>query len=382
MASSRTRIPALDGIRGMAVLMVMVFHFCLHSQARGAATAWVDHQAFRVLGVGWVGVDLFFVLSGFLITGLLYDSREDDGYFQNFYARRFLRIFPLYYAFLAARFWVVPALVPALHVESGTQLLYWSYLSNTQRIFTHAGAALSEARVPGVFHFWSLAVEEQFYLFWPFLVWRLERRTLMRLCLGLVVAGPLVRMGLRFAFEPEVAHVAMIARLDALALGAYLVLLARGEGLERARRWAVPALAASGAVLTGIFVMRGGLFSGDLWMQAAGYSAMAVLAASLLVRALHREGWAGSRHLQSLGKLCYGLYVFNGPLGHLAGLVPAAWFRPVFGSVLPAQALLVAVGLTINIGLALLSWHLLEKRCLALRPSRRPARATEPVIAA
>jgi peptidoglycan/LPS O-acetylase OafA/YrhL len=380
VASSGKHIPALDGIRGMAVLLVMVFHFCLHSQARGAASAWVDLQAFRALGVGWVGVDLFFVMSGFLITGILYDSRRDERYFQNFYARRFLRIFPLYYAFLALRFWVTPVLFPSLGVESGTQLLYWTYLSNTQRILTHTGAALSEARVPGVFHFWSLAVEEQFYLFWPFLVWRLERRTLMRLCLGLVVAGPVVRMGLRFAFEPEVAHVAMIARLDALALGAYLVLLARGEGLERARQWAVPALVASGATLAAIFLARGGLFSSDLWMQAAGYSATAVLAGSLLVRALHRPGWTGSRQLQFLGRYCYGLYVFNGPLAHLLGLIPAAWFRPVFGYLLPAQLLLVAVGLALNIGFALLSWHLLEKRCLALRPARKPAPAAEPAV--
>ena len=107
---------------------------------------------------------------------------------------------------------------------------------------------------------------------------------------------------------------------------------------------------------------------------------VAVLAGSLLVRALHRPGWTGSRHLQFLGRYCYGLYVFNGPLAHILGLIPAARFRPVFGSLMPAQLLLVGAGLSLNIGLALLSWHLLEKRCLALRPARTRARTTEPAV--
>jgi peptidoglycan/LPS O-acetylase OafA/YrhL len=107
------RMPVLDGVRGVAILMVMMFHFWLFGTVPGA-TLW-ERVYSRVAGTGWIGVDLFFVLSGFLITGILYDSRGGRHYYRVFYARRTVRIFPLYYASLALFFWVIPFVLTRLH---------------------------------------------------------------------------------------------------------------------------------------------------------------------------------------------------------------------------------------------------------------------------
>ncbi|MGC2512156.1 MAG: acyltransferase, partial [Acidobacteriaceae bacterium] len=94
---SRRHVPALDGVRGLAILLVLVSHLMLFNDRTGSR---VGDSLSALRGLGWVGVDLFFVLSGFLITGILFDTLHDPHYFRSFYMRRFLRIFPLYYGFL------------------------------------------------------------------------------------------------------------------------------------------------------------------------------------------------------------------------------------------------------------------------------------------
>ena len=113
-AAPRGHLPALDGLRGVAVLAVLLFHFAHLDRPAGLAQRWL----LSATGAGWAGVDLFFVLSGFLITGILLDARGSSGYFRTFYLRRVLRIFPLYYAYLAVLFWVVPRLAPHLDVKA------------------------------------------------------------------------------------------------------------------------------------------------------------------------------------------------------------------------------------------------------------------------
>src|SRR5262249_2846553 len=119
-----------------------------------------------ILARGWMGVDLFFVLSGFLITGILLDSRGADGYFSSFYARRFLRIFPLYYGFLALWFLVLAYVFGSAYSDlfaRERQVWFWSYTANWGR----------PDELGALGHFWSLAIEEQFYLVWPLVVWLL-----------------------------------------------------------------------------------------------------------------------------------------------------------------------------------------------------------------
>ena len=162
----------------------------------------------RLTGAGWVGVDLFFVLSGFLITSILYEAKQSDGYFKNFYMRRVLRIFPLYYGVLFVAFAVVPLFHPYqtgfYKTISHNQIFLWTYLQNYVQLPWEGWA--------GFTHFWSLAVEEQFYLVWPAVVFLLNRRALMGVSIGMVVTA-LAAADVRRARSPE------RVRLDAVPDG-------------------------------------------------------------------------------------------------------------------------------------------------------------------
>ena len=165
---SSQRMPVLDGIRGIAILLVMSFHFWIVGIA-GGSRPW-ERVYGDVAGMGWIGVDLFFVLSGFLITGILYDSRNAIHYFRVFYGRRTLRIFPLYYGALACFFLIGPFVLAHLHVSTlagmqsaaAAKFFSWTYLLNW-----YEGSMGWDAVAHPLQHFWSLGIEEQFYLLCP-----------------------------------------------------------------------------------------------------------------------------------------------------------------------------------------------------------------------
>src|SRR5205823_1934832 len=145
----------------------------------------LDRIAVVLVEPGWSGVDLFFVLSGFLITGILCDAKGRDGYFRNFFTRRILRIFPLYYGFLGVVFLLLPRVTPfGRHLAAllHYQVWYWTYLLNVL-ISLRGWPPVADFN-----HFWLLAVEDQFYLVWPFVVYMLGRRALLAACVG-IAAG-------------------------------------------------------------------------------------------------------------------------------------------------------------------------------------------------
>lgn len=366
----RGHMPALDGLRGLAVLLVMLLHFQLDTPDTALGRAYLS-----VVESGWAGVDLFFVLSGFLITGILYDNRGREGYFLNFYARRVLRIFPLYFGFLALRFWVVPELVRLdwveLHTPPAQQAWAWLYLTNLQIVLFGPG---SEAPFTG--HFWSLAIEEQFYLLWPAVVLLLPRRRLMAACCVLVVAAPLVRAVFVYGFGASFwAYYFTPSRMDALAMGALVALAVRTPGgLPLLLRWRTPVLVASGAALTALYAWRG-LGSRDAVVLTAGISVVGVFFAALIVTTVAAPSGSPLHRafvhpgLLFFGRYSYSLYVF-----HLA--VDEVLQRTVFrmpgrvrvGPVLvPAQLLFLVSGVAITIVLSVASWHLYEKHFLKLK---------------
>ena len=215
------RIPVLDGWRGFAILVVILHNGGFIAYELDGPSGLVVVLTNTVLASGWVGVQLFFVLSGFLITGILVDTAGAPRFFRSFYLRRTLRIFPVYYAFLAVYFLVVPLLpggAPPGEGQLADQLWYWTYLSNWLPLLEHPSGPLN--------HLWSLAVEEQFYLVWPLLV-VVSGRRFPWVVLFFVVAAPLSRLGMhRAGLEPEYLYHFTNARADALAIGALVALAA------------------------------------------------------------------------------------------------------------------------------------------------------------
>jgi peptidoglycan/LPS O-acetylase OafA/YrhL len=217
-------IPALDGIRGIAIMLVMIYHSLLFT---GISTADVsDKIYYKIVNSYWLGVDIFFVLSGFLITGLLYDTRENRRFFSTFYARRSLRIFPVYYAVLFVLFWIRPffAASPQLaRISTLHQLWYWGYAAN----LLIAMKGWSPFSLGLLDHLWTLAVEEQFYLFWPLIVFFFRQRTLIIISAVGIIASLGLRIALVCTGNIVPAYVLTFSRMDTLAVGALVALVAR-----------------------------------------------------------------------------------------------------------------------------------------------------------
>ncbi|HEY5213324.1 MAG TPA: acyltransferase, partial [Acidobacteriaceae bacterium] len=212
----------LDGVRGLAILMVMGCHaFVSNYESAGRFAKLIG----EFLHYGNAGVDLFFVLSGFLITGILYDSLQDDGYFRKFYARRALRLFPLYYGVLLICF----LLTGPLRLHWGH--MGWLLILDLQNIDPIQIVKHSPGPNIVLSHFWSLAVEEQFYLFWPLLVYSVRSwKGLLRMTL-IASAGALVLrlMLVGHGASPLAIHVTTICRADSLMLGGALAMLYRSQ---------------------------------------------------------------------------------------------------------------------------------------------------------
>lgn len=370
---SARHIPALDGVRGIAVLIVMVLHFAVMAPASGLESA-----ILAAVGIGWAGVDLFFVLSGFLITGILIDARDGEGYFRNFYMRRALRIFPLYYLFLAIIFWVLPLLTGAERDPLGPQLWMLSYLGNF--LFSFGGW---EA-VPGhTTHLWSLAIEEQFYLIWPFVVFHSSRKALVRVCLGAISAAWFFRLGMHLVVDTGIPGYALLpARMDALALGGLLSIAVRTEGwAEKLGPLLRPGVLIGGGLLLANALLgvvlnpQEGPFNPlQLHTQLLGYPAVDLLSVCLVAYAvLPGRGGASplltNPSLQRLGKYSYALYLLHIPLRNLVvnRIFPGGALPTLWGSQIPAQLILIvlAVGLTYLVSLA--SWNLFERHFLRLK---------------
>jgi peptidoglycan/LPS O-acetylase OafA/YrhL len=364
----RGHVPVLDGVRGLAVLLLLSHQLVLDvlpEQGVPAAARLLE----RLMQPGWIGVQLFFALSGFLITGVLLDSKGSAGYFSSFYARRVLRIFPLYYLLLVTLTFVLPRFgpVPApLRVASGAMPLAWLYLSNWT------------ADVPGVIgHCWSLAVEEQFYLLWPIVVASSSPRRLLQICVGLAVLALGFRIGVRaLGLSPEIAYQNTLARMDALALGAAGAVLLRdpaavarlGPRLRPALVLALLPLAASAAF---------GMARIGAVTQIAGYSLLAIVFALLIALGVLEQARGGgrlssvlsARPLRLFGKYSYAIYVFHLPVHTLVSQVLLADWLTYRGA---GRYLAIQIGYALVmtgflLGLAMLSYHLFEKRFLRLK---------------
>ena len=372
-AAAPSSIAALDGLRGLAIAGVLACHFSNAWPGQGP----LDRVVSVGLGLGWAGVDLFFVLSGFLITGILVDGLGARGWWRGFLVRRALRIFPVYYLALALFGLFGPALGlidPWTFGRWGAW--YWAYLGNW--------AYVARQVIPPLSHFWSLAVEEQFYLLWPLVV-LLARRRLALVTAALVLLGPALRAGIVFGTTWPVGSAFRVTpgRVDALAAGALLAVLFRTERgrawLRRGWSWAVLAgLLAFGALgAPSGFDMH--LPALEVWSHSALIVAFggALAGAVVLPRAAHPYPRALSiAPLRALGRYSYGLYVWHYFIhtGALRALRAHPAGAALLGSRLGYLAY-AAVGVAASVALALASYHLVEKRFLAQKDRWAPRAA-------
>ncbi len=351
-------IGQLDGVRGLAILLVLIFHF------------FYPHVS--VAGIGWIGVDLFFVLSGFLITGILFDTKTDSAYFKNFYFKRAVRIFPLYYATLLFFFFLAPLIIDT-DVIAGFQYLkaneiyFWAYLSNILAVTDSDWPSLN-----ALSHFWSLAIEEQFYMAWPLFIYLIPNKHLIKAIIGVIFLA----IGFRiysFVFIGDwlINYIFILARVDSLGIGALIAVMIRTKK-SLIELYCHPFLLVSGFIICLMIVLGGSLSFGSPGNQTIGFTVNAVFFGCVLLSSLQDKsivsGFFKSSLLRFLGKYSYGLYVYHKLVIYLLSpyLMNALWNQME----LPDSLILVlntTVLIFVTIIVAYISFHCMESRFLELK---------------
>jgi len=381
------RIPELDGLRGIAIGMVLVYHFFLIPVVQRPGTP----LAYALVPgrLAWSGVDLFFVLSGFLIGGILLDAKRSTNYFQVFYLRRFFRIVPAYLVLLGIVFLITRMVgigaAPrfAWMVEGKSAPLPWiSQLLFLQNFWMAVSNSMGAVGVT-----WSLAVEEQFYVTLPLLIRVLSPRQLVRTAVLVIVSAPILRSVLIW-FWPDYGWsrlVLMPCRADALMLGVLGAImlrdpdwLARLTNNRSAFRFVLLVLSLGCAVLT--LVCPGGLSTG---MQTVGYTWLAMFYDCVLLYVLtNRSGWIGWflrwSWLGWLGAIAYGTYLFHWYIMETVYMIFRGHEAKIL-SLLDLRVTLISVIATLVI--CWLSWVCFEKPLVRLGHRTRYKFAAEPQAA-
>jgi peptidoglycan/LPS O-acetylase OafA/YrhL len=315
MASMKTRVPELDGIRGMAILLVLIWHFVVGpiGETSSPLLRFLSRSGTQT----WSGVDLFFVLSGFLIGGILVDAKGSDCYFRTFYIRRVFRILPIYvlicgvYFALRAAF---PGTINGAYVSAMPGYVYAAFLQNFWLAHHPWNTFLDQS--------WSLAVEEQFYLTLPAIIWFTPRRHLWKLITALAIASVAARSICYLHYYPawkSAAYTLVICRADALLLGVLAALAVRNEralGFLTSRRYLLRSVALVCCALIAVMTLKGwGMMSTA--MSTVGYTCTALMYVSVLLMTvtapasgwghLFRIGW-----LRWMGTIAYCLYLVHG----------------------------------------------------------------------
>jgi peptidoglycan/LPS O-acetylase OafA/YrhL len=360
------RVAALDGLRGVAILAVFFYHY-----ARGAGTHTNSAviKAFSTLfGFGWTGVDLFFVLSGFLITGILYDTLDDPGYYKKFYARRVLRIFPIYYLVVLIFLLLTPFV--EFHWKSA-HLLFLVYLGYPAAliwpILVQTSAYLA------ITHLWSLSLEEQFYMIWPWIIAKLRSSgNILRACFLVTGAAVLLRT-LIYAtgwLSQTWAYTFLPCRADALAIGAAIGILVRGTSRGRLQVCAPWVFWTAASTILTLCIVRRTVEHDDAFIATLGFSIIAIMYGALLVACLKANSWPAwlfsLSFLRMFGRYSYGLYLYHFPLTVVLGPLKEVFVTRVHSYVIGAS-LHLAFNLAINLLIAAASFHFFESPIMRLK---------------
>jgi peptidoglycan/LPS O-acetylase OafA/YrhL len=355
---SIARVPALDGVRGLATIAVLLAHFEFQDVYEG-------HWWWKPAHSGWMGVDLFFALSGFLITGILLHNKGKNNYFREFYRRRILRIFPLYYAVLLyAAFCILVIDQMPQRLWSGYDGLGWYFGFIPNVAMALKGEWHWSTNWAGLSHLWSLAVEEQFYVVWPLLVLVMPQRLLPWFCVLLIGVGPELRILTAQQFDNSLAEYMLpYCRMDSLAAGSLLAAMQHQGWLNFSSNQRL--LACDGLMTAGLVVLYCILTLETPWRNTF----IAVGCGCFIYLALCSGGWVNkicnNAFLRHIGHFSYGMYIF-----HQLLRMPYTWYvrEPLQTTGLPiavVQIIYIVLVFSLSYGLARLSWRFIEQPFLA-----------------
>jgi peptidoglycan/LPS O-acetylase OafA/YrhL len=394
LAIGNKQVPVLDGVRGFAVLFVVVYHFFPYLLVNGGSILGQTLDSFVMMG--WSGVDLFFVLSGFLITGILYKTSARKDYFMNFYSRRVLRIFPLYYLLILIAMFVLPVFIQDPEITgigTGPFWPYWLYLGNfDQEIAMAANAFLIVT--------WSLSIEEQYYLVYPAMVRKLNYNTWIRMLLLLIVSSFVLRFvfffisssayipdGFSFSlltsgepyasysglFGPSHAYHFTFTHFDGIALGGLLrLLLYKADENQKyisgylKSMWVLVPLSVLLVLYCG-FQLIG---PGETRVHSAfhplmilfGYLINSLVYGGLVLYCLYSSGlffrFFNSRFMRMTGKYSYAMYLLHFPAGKIGGWILSSSGIDLYSS--KGGVLFFALSILLTYLLAIFSWYALE----------------------
>lgn len=347
----RKHYSALDGLRGIAILLVVFYH---------------NFGFIKYFFFGWLGVDLFFVLSGFLITDILLNTVNKPGYFKNFYAKRILRIFPLYYLSLILFLLVLPRIngFPldfSFYIDH--QWWYWTYLQNWFVIFHNVGYTTTAIQ-----HYWSLAVEEQFYILWPLIIFLIRKPKIL---LGLTLLLLLTVIGVRlYMWTIQIKDLNYFGlytytRIDGICIGSMLAILQflKSRFINKYFTGLVLLLAAMNFIF--YFINKEFNFTYP-YLAIVGYTTFAMLFAIIVHEVIQGDNKffnfiLNMKPLRFFGKISYGLYIFHWPVY----LILYDWMdklvRPMFRLSENYLAIIISILLTaIGVMISIISYYTFE----------------------